>query len=161
MAFYKEENWNMKKETGNTAMVTNGQIKKIHTLTNLIGIPDDLYREILFENFNVDSSKNLTADNAGLLINILEDKAKNTGRWKDYSRKTLSDREGMATIKQIRKIEIMWKEVAYKKSKKYQIKSLRKFLEKQFKISDIRFIDKKTANKVINAIKALQNLKEK
>ena len=52
-------------------MVTTFQIKKIHTLKNLIGMDDDLYREIL-KSFDVQTSKNLTFTEASIVIENLE-----------------------------------------------------------------------------------------
>jgi hypothetical protein len=49
------------------------QIKKIHTLKNILGLEEELYRDML-ASFGVGSSKNLTETEAQILIEILEDK---------------------------------------------------------------------------------------
>jgi len=134
------------------------QIRKIHTLTSVLGISDDLYREILETNFEVNSCKKLTDREAASLIAYMEEKAKNAGLWKDFKQEsiTLSDRENMASPAQINKIKLLWKEVAYKKNRKFLKTSLRKFLERQFKISDVRFIEKPMVNKIIKAIESVK-----
>lgn len=55
-------------------MATTSQIRKIHTLKNIIGIDDDLYREMLSK-FDVESSKNLTFNEAANFVEILENRA--------------------------------------------------------------------------------------
>lgn len=142
-------------------MITKLQIKKIHTLIKALGISDELYREILETNYQVDSCKGLEYKEAEYLINSLKEKAKDAGIWKDFKEesKALSHRENMATAKQIGKIEFLWKEVAYKKDKKSLKKSLRKFLERQFKISDVIFLEKSMVSKVIRAIESIKQRK--
>ena len=56
-------------------MITRDQIKQIHTLKNLIGLEDDLYRDML-ASFGVYSSKSLTETEAKVFISILNDNAK-------------------------------------------------------------------------------------
>ena len=55
-------------------MSTSLQIKQIHTLKNILGLDDDLYREML-ASFGVYSSKKLTETEANILIEILQDNA--------------------------------------------------------------------------------------
>ena len=54
-------------------MSTVYQIKKIHTLKNILGLDDDLYRDML-ASFGVCSSKNLTQAEAQIFIEILQEK---------------------------------------------------------------------------------------
>ena len=54
-------------------MSTFTQIKQIHILKNLIGLEEDLYREML-ASFGVYSSKNLTETEASIFIDILNEK---------------------------------------------------------------------------------------
>ena len=87
------------------------QIRQIHTLKNILGLDDDLYREML-SSFGVYSSKNLTQTEAALFISILNDKIKYT---KINCNKKYDDLYGrdseMATPPQMRKIEVLWKYV--------------------------------------------------
>lgn len=67
-------------------MATISQIRKIHALKNVIGLEDDLYREMLIP-FNVNSSKDLNYEQAIILTDILEEKAVALNRWKKYPKK--------------------------------------------------------------------------
>jgi hypothetical protein len=138
-------------------MPTNSEIKKIHILKNLLSLDDDLYREIL-AGFGCSSSKELPAHLVHELISMLEKMAVEAGVWVIPNRrfKDLNNRDGMATPKQLRKIEAMWRDVAYQKDDEYVRTSFRKFLQKQFKISDLRFVEKSMASKIIKAINSIQ-----
>jgi hypothetical protein len=138
-------------------MPTNSEIKKIHVLKNLLNLDDDLYREIL-SGFGCFSSKELPAHLVPELISMLEKMAVEAGVWVIPNRrfKDLNNRDGMATPKQLRKIEAMWREVAYQKDDEYVRTSFRRFLQKQFKISDLRFVEKPMASKIIKAINSIQ-----
>ena len=140
-------------------MITNAQIIIIHTLINALGWDNDLYRENLYMIFHKNSSKELSEKQAELFISNLEETAINAGVWKKYNneKSELADRTGMATPAQVRKIEVLWKEIAYKKDQKFLKISLRKFLEKQFKISDVRFIEKIMVSKIIKSINIIKN----
>lgn len=48
-------------------MITASQIRQIHTLKNILGFEDDLYRAKLFD-FGVCSSKDLTEAEAKILL---------------------------------------------------------------------------------------------
>ncbi len=138
-------------------MPTNSEIKKIHILKNLLSLDDDLYREILAE-FGCCSSKELPAHLVPELMSMLEKMAFEAGVWVIPNRrfKDLNNRDGMATPKQLRKIEAMWRDVAYQKDDEYVRTSFRRFLQKQFKISDLRFVEKSMASKIIKAINSIQ-----
>ena len=56
-------------------MSTTYQIKKIHTLKNVLGLDDDTYRQMLLS-FDVCSSKDLTQAEAEIFIDILQNDAK-------------------------------------------------------------------------------------
>ena len=143
-------------------MASASQIKKIHTLKNILGLDNELYREILFA-FKVESSKNLTYMQATDLIEVLEQKAvaKNIWQKKPLKYSTLKRNINMATPAQLRMIESLWKEVCYIDNEKFAKKSLRKFLKSKFKIDDIMFLTKTNATKVIQGIKNIKkNLKK-
>ncbi len=127
-------------------MVTFQQIRKIHTLKNLLFMSDDIYRELLFS-FGVGSSKSLTDTEAGILISILEEKVKylNLNKYDEFANRD----KNMATPSQLRKIEVLWKDICRNKEKTYREKSLRKYLSMHFHIGDIRFLTKVRAGKII------------
>ncbi len=138
-------------------MATTSQIKRIHTLKSILGLEDDLYRDMLFS-FGVCTSKDLTFTEAGVLLDILETKAVEKNLWKKQPKKYEDmDRGGkMATPPQLRMIKGLWREICYCDNDEYASKSLRKFLKAKFKVDDIRFLTKNKAIKVIQAIKGIQ-----
>lgn len=138
-------------------MATISQIRKIHTLKNILGLEDDLYVEMLMS-FDVQSSKNLTYTEAVVFLEILEDKAVALNRWKKQPKKYQDLERGikMATQSQLRMIEGMWREICYYDNDDFAKKSLRKFLKSKFKTDDIIFLTKHKAIKVIQAISGIK-----
>ena len=153
-------------------MATTFQIRKIHALKNILGMDDDLYREMLMS-FDVQSSKNLTFTEAGIFIEILEERAIASNKWVKQPKKyeNLNRDEEMATSAQLRMIEGLWaqlrmieglwRDLAYYNTDKYAKKSLRKFLKSKFKVDDIMFLTRAKACKVIQAITAIKKNLEK
>ena len=143
-------------------MATTFQIRKIHALKNILGMDDDLYREMLMS-FDVQSSKNLTFTEAGIFIEILEERAIASNKWVKQPKKyeNLNRDEEMATSAQLRMIEGLWRDLAYYNTDKYAKKSLRKFLKSKFKVDDIMFLTRAKACKVIQAITAIKKNIEK
>ena len=139
-------------------MVTISQIRKIHTLKSIIGLDDDLYRDMLMS-FGVQSSKDLTYAEAVIFLEILEEKAVALNRWKKRPKKysDLNRSDNMATDAQLRMIEGMWREICYCDNDYFATKSLRKFLKSKFKVDDVMFLTKAKAIKVIQAIKGIKN----
>ena len=138
-------------------MATNSQIKKIHTLKNILSLDDDLYYEML-HSFDVSSSKNLTYTEAIIFINILERKAISLNLWKMKPKKysELHRDVDMATPAQLRMIEGLWRELSYFDNNRFANKSLRKFLKRVHKIDDVMFLTKIKAKKVIQSILAMK-----
>lgn len=142
-------------------MATTSQIRKIHALKNVIGLDDDLYREMLMS-FDVQSSKDLTYTEAIIFTEILEEKAVAIDRWQKQPKKyeNLHRSDKMASDAQMRMIEGMWREICYHDNDQFAKKSLRKFLKSKFKVDDVMFLTKAKASKVIQAIKGIKkNLK--
>lgn len=143
-------------------MVSSFQIKKIHTLKNLLNIDNDLYIDMLMS-FGVQSSKNLTFTEANILLEILEEKAVAQNLWVKQPKKyeSLKRNENMASSAQLRMIESLWREIAYINNDKFSKSSLRKFLKNKFKIDDIMFLTKTKATKVIQGIMAIKKSAKK
>lgn len=118
---------------------------------------DDLYREMLMS-FDVQSSKNLTFTEAGIFIEILEEKAIALNKWVKRTKKyeNLNRDEEMATNAQLRMIEGLWRDICYFNNDKFAKKSLRKFLKSKFRVDDVMFLTRSKACKVIQAIKQLR-----
>ena len=100
-------------------MATKSQIKKIHTLKNVLTLEDEVYREMLMS-YNVQSSKNLSYFDAVLFIRALEDKAVSLNLWQKQPLKYANlSRDDMATPAQLRMIEGLWRELSYVDNNKY------------------------------------------
>lgn len=143
----------------NTAdkQINAGQIKKIHALKNALKLTEEEYRSTLAVNFNVASSKLLTAEQADSLITALEADAIRQDVWTKFEGKkrfeNLGDRPGMASPAQLRKIEALWKDYTIDiKDPKKRAKALRTFLDRHFKVSDLRFLDTIMTRKVIHTL---------
>lgn len=138
-------------------MATISQIRKIHTLKNILALDDDLYIEMLMS-FGVQSSKDLTYTEAAIFLEVLEDKAEERNLWKKQPKKysNLNRTDKMATQSQLRMIEGLWREICYYDTDTFARKSLRKFLKSKFKVDDIMFLTKAKASKVIQAISGMK-----
>lgn len=109
--------------------------------------------------FGVASCKDLTFTEAKILLEILASKAVAAGKWQKPNSNFLeleNRADWMASPAQLRKIEAMWQDVCFEKSYTEVKKTLRKFIQNHFKISDIRFIDKNTATKIIHVINKIK-----
>lgn len=140
-------------------MSTALQIKRIHTFKTQLGIDDELYREML-ASFGVCSSKNLTETEAEILIEILNDKSKKIKPNKPKKYDDLSQRDTkMSTPLQLRKIEAIWWDICDSAESVKQIRSLRKFIKRQCKIDDIKFLSKREASKLIAVLEKIKSEK--
>ncbi|MEI7475309.1 MAG: phage protein GemA/Gp16 family protein [bacterium] len=137
-------------------MATRYEIQKIHMLKNALNLDDDLYREIL-NNYGAESCKEIPPHLTDEFIKYLEQMAIESGKWNLKPKKfdELANRPDMASPKQLRLIDYLWKIICERREKDNN--SLRKFLYVKFKVSDLRFISRKTANKVINALKNIDS----
>ena len=134
-------------------MSTKYQIKKIHTLKNILGLDDDLYRDML-ASFGVQSSKKLTYTEAKVFISILEDKIQELEikMYKKFEELCGRD-DNMATPPQLRKLEAIWADIYSKGDKK---QALREFLKKHFKVDDLRFLTKRRASQIIAVLEKIK-----
>lgn len=134
-------------------MSTIYQIKKIHTLKNILGLDDDLYRDML-ASFGVCSSKSLTQAEAQVLIEILQDKLSATQNifQKKYDDFTGRDKD-MATPRQLRKLEVIWDCISKSEDKKQHLRS---FLKQQFHVDDLRFLTKQRASQIIAVLEKIK-----
>jgi len=140
-------------------MVTSVQIKQIHTLKSILGLDDELYRDML-ASFDVQTSKNLTNTEAEILVDILQEKV-NWMRKKKYKKyMDLDDREDMATPSQLRFIDVLWADITGIKDQAEHNKTLRTFCQKRFHIGDKRFMNKEIVGKVITALKNMKKRKD-
>jgi phage gp16-like protein len=127
------------------------QIKLIHTAKNRLKLADEHYREIL-SSFGVSSSKDLTQEDAKKVIQIFE-KLGFKPLFKEPKHAKLKNRENMASPKQLRKIEAMWKNSTRVKEKTDE--ALRKYIKRIAGVDHINWLTKDNVQKVIKAIENL------
>lgn len=134
-------------------MSTPYQIKKIHTLKNVLGLDDDTYRQMLLS-FGVCSSKNLTKSEADIFIEILQNDTKHIQKnnYKKYDEFAGRD-EKMATPSQLRKLEVVWACISKAEDKSA---TLRQFIKKQFYVDDLRFLTKARASQIIAVLEKIK-----
>ena len=143
------------------------QIQLIKTIISKLAIPDDIYREILANNYSVTSCKDLTQAQAKEFINFLKREANNAGlnfpqqSFNKHKHNNLAGRDNMATPKQLRKIEAMWLDYTNDTDEEGRTKRLNAFLFKKFKVSHIKFLTKDTVSKVIYCLGKILEQKNK
>jgi len=146
-------------------MIQPRQIKKIHVLKKQLGFDDDTYRAALLSRHNVQSCKALTYVQAAQFIAELE-KALNFATELDqkaapkYKYDNLRGRDGMATPRQLRKIEAMWADVSRAKTDEERTSALRRFLKRIVGVEDLRFLEIWQVKKVIKALEAMRESQE-
>ena len=114
--------------------------------------------------YGVTTSKDLSFDQADGLIQVYEHFAIKDGLWSRESyedkHKALCGRSGMAMPSQLRMVEGIWAELYPEPDEKRRATALRAYLFRFFKVSDPRFLDAETVNKVLHALKQMQARKE-
>jgi len=145
--------------------ITARQIKKIHTLKSRLKLSDNEYRYILSD-YWVNTSKDLTAEEAEDLIRRLQQKAISLGVWSDWRRRSrlryedTGRRPGMASPAQLRMIEAIWKEVSRAKTEFERKKTLQAFLRRIVGVNDMRDLETIHARKVIEALRTMKRSRE-
>lgn len=139
-------------------MLNNRQIAIIHIAKKQLDLEDDEYRKILQDICKVESSKaiNSHTDFLALMLKFEEMgferlDAKNPIK---HNHDDLKDRSNnMATAGQLDKVVRLWKKVTY--SQDNWETALHKFLQNKFEVSHRRFLTRKKAITVIEAIKEM------
>ena len=137
------------------------QRQKIGYLRRLLNLDDDLYYDML-AHYGAASSKDLTVNDAYILINTLRNDAKAAGVWKPkasfqkYKYNNLNDRKGMASAKQLRYIEAMWNDISKAKNNNEKSYALRAFIKRITGKDALNFLTSKDVSKVIEALKAMR-----
>jgi len=117
----------------------------IHIALEQVGLQDDLYRDILFANFGVKSSKELSA---GQFVNLM-----GMFRYMGFESKGVyGEREGMASSRQLGFIFWLWK----KWTGGQRLDGLNRWLAKYHGVSHTRFLTQEKAAKVITALEEMR-----
>lgn len=122
----------------------------IHVAKTKLGLDDDLYRAVLVNLCGVTSSKELDQAGFDTVMGFFE--------WRGFKPMTRNGanygpRPGMASYAQLELIRALWFEYSQGRAGEGE---LNKWLERCFKLTSLRFLDKATAPKVITALKAMK-----
>lgn len=146
------------------------QRKLIGYFRELLKMPEDVYREILWT-WHVESAKELTVDEAEILLHQLKRNAMSAGvfeskkkySFQKYRYNNLDGRDAkMATALQLRKIEAMWFEVSRQPDDIARATALNQFCERITEKERLQFLTKSDVSKLIKAMEVMKfKMKEK
>ena len=129
----------------------NALIAMVHIGSSKIDWNREDYEEFLFGITGKTSCRQMEIYE---LVRVVQ-RLKEVGVLKEKPKKydELGDREGMASPAMLRKIEVLWGEICY--SSRPDV-SLRRFIFKVAKVSDIIFLTKRAAGKVLYVINRIR-----
>lgn len=145
-------------------MSTPKQRQKIGFIRKLLGLDaGDTYYEMLLD-YGIESSKDLTDSQAQEFLNRLKNMAIGAGVYKprinfvfkSLQFEDLANRDGMATPKQLRKIEAMWVDVSVKTQPEDIKRSLNSFIKRITGKGDIKFVEQNDVQKIIKALSEMK-----
>ena len=128
------------------------QLSLIHVAKAQLHLEDEDYRAILKRFGGVESSTKL--EQPGFLR--VMDAFTRLGFRSDFTKRNFGERVGMASAKQVAMIRKLWMEYT---SGEGTDKTLGKWLERQWKVSALRFLPAEHAPKAISALKAMKTKK--
>ena len=128
-------------------MISMQQKAVIHVARSQLGMSDEDYRALLFRVASVRSSVDLEKSGFEALMAEFE----RLGFRKVKSRVQTGRREGMATPAQVGKIFALWKSYGGAGDDLH----MRRWLEKYFHVSHVRFLDDRRASKAIVALEKI------
>lgn len=153
-----------------TKFSTPEQRKLIGYFRKLLKMPEDVYKEILWT-WHVDSSKELTVDEAETLLRQLKKNAiaigvyegKKKYSFQKYRHSSLDGRDAkMATAAQLRMIEAMWFEVSRQSTDIARAEALHSFMKRITGKERLQFLTKVDVSKLVNAMKTMKfNMEDK
>ena len=136
-------------------METNNQKAVIHIAKARLGLGDDTYRDVLEAHAGVRSAKDLDYNGFRAVMKHFEQCGFKQQKISNQQ-SAISNRPGMATVAQIRKIYALWQtlEGSWYERRNYW-KALRGFLRKRFRVDHENFLTPEKAHQVIEAIKSI------
>lgn len=141
--------------------VVKAQLAKIHIAKTQLGLSEDIYRGMLFENFGVNSSKDLSYEQADQLLQKLQQAgwkpvAAKKGKENNWGKKNYEDLRGrdesFAAPQTLRKIEAKFKEITGNEPEK----GLNKFVKRITGIDKLEWLKQSDCSKVLKALEAWQ-----
>ncbi len=140
-------------------MATQAQIRIIHTLKGKLGWDNDKYHDALQERCQVSTSKNLTKRQGRLFIEWLMSLVSQDVDWEPRNKATDPD---YATPAQRTALEHMWAQVSWANNFEAQQKGFRAFMMRIVKYDEPRWLTRKDAQKLHNALlKMIENKNKK
>ncbi len=133
--------------------LANDKIKLVQVAKRQLRLTDDDYRAILEMVAGVVSSRDLDDDGFGRVM----DHFNRLGFQSTSDRRNFGNRTGMASAGQVNLIRCLWSEYTDGTGTDA---SLGKWLDRQFKVSALRFVTTDMAPKVISALKAMKSKKK-
>ena len=136
-------------------------IALVHIGKKELGLDESTYKFLLLGTVGKQSCKEMTLAELWRVVDFMVKKGFKIGSKlkaegpKPYDE--LDDRPGMASPEQLRTIEMLWAQIT--NSPDFE-KSLRKFIFKIAKVSDIKFLTLEGATKVIGALKKIRKIKD-
>jgi phage-related protein len=136
------------------------QIKRIHVIKSSLKLSDDSYRDML-SGYGVSTSKHLNFAAAAELIVKMESllarmRVNNKQRPQSQMKfDDLGDRDEMASPAQLRKIDVMWRNVSRQPDARSRSVALEKFLQRICGISKMEWLEPGHVKKVIKALERM------
>ncbi|MFC3059417.1 regulatory protein GemA [Paenirhodobacter populi] len=130
--------------------ISNRQKAILHLAKGKLGLTDNEYRSCLVHLAGVESSVDLDQDGFEAVMGFFE--------WRGFrpllaEGPSYGNRPGMATFAQLELIRCLWREYTRGAAGEQE---LNKWLLNSFRLSSLRFVDMKTARKLITALKAMK-----
>ena len=148
------------------ALIDKDRIRIIHVAKSKLGLEEEIYRDILFVNAKVHSSKDLTLRGYWKVmdhfkeigrekgVKIWTDSGSSGGRRGKKMRPFQEPNKGVWLSQQKQKaICGLWEDVARNKSPQ----ALTAFIKNRFGIDNLRFADEGTGDKIIEALKQMKH----
>jgi hypothetical protein len=136
-------------------MITDAQLRKLHSLRRALGIEDGDYRLALAERFNVTSAKDLSQRQAAVLIGGWEDQAVAAGVWVAQPKRDIPRRPPQfATEAQLRMVRKLFDKVARCPVAERE-GALDKLVKRIVKKERLRFLAKRDVAPMVAALEAM------
>ncbi len=132
--------------------LTAKQSRLLHVVRRQLGLADDDYRAILWQEAGVESSKDLDAWGLEAVLRRFEALGFEPTAGAPRNAPELGWRLGMASPGQVAFIRSLWRQ--YTKGEGDD-RSLGKWLERTYKVSALRFLTYKDAGRAITALRAM------
>jgi len=138
------------------------QRQMIGFLRRTLKMDDDTYRDMLYFEYGKSSAKELDSSEANRFIDILKAQAVYQGVYipvkkpSNVKYENLQGRtRGMATPRQLRYIDVLWKKVSIKETDKDKETALNRFVYRITGKSHMHFLEQGDVQKVIKAIQTM------